>query len=227
MPTVTYPPDQSVRDERLAPLFPGDHLDRATFHARYERMPQGAKWELVRGTVYMSPLYLVHGKAHSEVVTWLTLYKAATPGVEVADNATVLLTDDGEPQPDACLIIPPERGGQTRVEDDCLAGAPELVVEVAYSSEAYDLHAKKQDYERAGVREYVVVMLREKRLAWFVRRGEQFEELVPGADGLYRSQVFPGLWLDPAALLRGDTSAVRMALEKGLATAEHAAFAGG
>ena len=32
--------------------------------------------------------------------------------------------------------------------------------------------------------------------------------------GLYRSRVFPGLWLDPKALLRFDVPAVQAALQR-------------
>ena len=31
--------------------------------------------------------------------------------------------------------------------------------------------------------------------------------VAPDQDGLFRSRVFPGLWLDPAALLAGDRAA--------------------
>ncbi len=213
--------------ERLPLLIPGDHVDRATFHARYKAMPGETFAELVGGVVYMPPRYAPHGKAHSELISWLVGYKAGTPGVEALDNATILLADDGEPQPDGCLIIAPERGGRTRLEGDCIAGAPELVAEVAYCSAAYDLYSKKRDYERAGVREYVVVILREQQVRWFALRRKQFAALAPGEDGVLRSEVFPGLWLDPAALLRRDTNAVRATLEQGLATPEHAEFARG
>ena len=43
-------------------------------------------------------------------------------------------------------------------------------------------------------------------------------------DGTLRSRAFPGLWLDPAALLAGDIAAVLATLERGLASPEHAAF---
>jgi len=44
-------------------------------------------------------------------------------------------------------------------------------------------------------------------------------------DRLSRAEeVFPGLWLDPAALVSGDTQTVVAALERGLASPEHAAF---
>ena len=70
----------------------------------------------------------------------------------------------------------------------------------------------------------MVVVLREPCVLWFLLREEGFEELLPGEGGLYRSAVFPGLWLDAAALLRRDTKAVRHAVELGLASPEHAAF---
>ena len=43
-------------------------------------------------------------------------------------------------------------------------------------------------------------------------------------DGLYKSEIFPGLWLDSAALVRGDMNAVIAALNRGLASVEHAEF---
>jgi hypothetical protein len=42
--------------------------------------------------------------------------------------------------------------------------------------------------------------------------------------GIYRSEVFPGLWLDPSALLRGDTPSVQTTLQRGLASQEHSDF---
>ena len=146
-----------------------------------------------------------HGRSHSLVMYWLGSYEDATPGAEVYDNTTNILGEESEPQPDACLIILPEKGGQTRfTSDDYLAGAPELVAEIASSTESYDLHSKKLDYERAGVKEYLVVALRQQTVIWFVNLGGKFEQKQPIADGIFHSEVFPGLWLDPAALIRLD-----------------------
>ena len=44
-----------------------------------------------------------------------------------------------------------------------------------------------------GVREYVVWRVLDKAIDWFVLRHSQYEPLLLSADGLYRSQVFPGL----------------------------------
>jgi Uma2 family endonuclease len=156
---------------------------------------------------------------------WLGDFKMATPGVEAHDNATNILSTQSEPQPDACLLIAPSKGGQTRIQDDYIVGAPELLVEVASSTESIDLHAKRTDYERAGVREYVVVALRQAQVIWHSLRAGQFAELAAGPDGVLRSEVFPGLWLDPTALLRLDDVRVIDVLRQGLASPEHAAFA--
>ena len=48
--------------------------------------------------------------------------------------------------------------------------------------------------------------------------------MAPDADGIFRSQVFPGLWLHAEALLRLDGVQVMQTLQPGLATPEHAAF---
>ena len=59
---------------------------------------------------------------------------------------------------------------------------------------------------------------------WFVLRAGQYERLAAGADGILRSEVFPGLWLDPAALENGDLARVLAVLQQGTASAEHHQF---
>jgi Uma2 family endonuclease len=159
------------------------------------------------------------------LITWLGNYTACTPGVEVADNTTARLDLDNEPQPDALLFIDPACGGQARIDaDDYIEGAPELVVEVASSSASYDLHVKLRVYRRNGVREYIVWRVLEQELDWFVLRAGQYARMSVDAEGLLKSEVFPGLWLDPAALLRGDLATVLAVVQRGLASPEHAAF---
>jgi hypothetical protein len=218
----------STTDRRTdaPPLVHGQRLHRAEFHARYEAMPPETRAELIGGVVYImsSPLGYPHGLTHATILLWLGLYRIRTPGVQVADNATTALDDLAEPQPDALMRILPARGGQTHDLGIYIGGAPELVAEVAASSRAIDLGAKLADYERAGVLEYVVVALDPKDVFWHARRDDRLVRVPPDADGLYRSGVFPGLWLDPVALLADDGPALVAALERGLATEEHAAF---
>lgn len=166
-----------------------------------------------------------HGRPGRLVSSWLADYEAVTPGVDGADNCSVRLDIDNEPQPDNFLRIVPARGGQSHnSEDDYVEGAPELIVEVTASSDNYDLHSKKNAYRRNGVQEYIVVLTEEQRVLWFRLREGQFVELGPDSYGMLRSEIFPGLWLDSAALLAGDLLRVKSVLQQGVATPEHAAF---
>lgn len=212
---------------QLPPLEAGDRLTRAEFERRYAAMPRLKKAELIEGVVHMpSPTrHRRHGRPHGHISTWLGVYEAATPGVELGSESTSRLDLDNEPQPDGLLIILPECGGQVRIsEDDYIEGAPELVAEIAASSVSIDLNAKLNVYRRNGVREYVVWRVLESAVDWFVSRDGQFEKQAPATDGLLRSTVFPGLWLDPAALVRGDLARVLAVVQQGLATPEHAEF---
>jgi Uma2 family endonuclease len=209
------------------PLVAGERLDREAFHERYEAMPPETRAELIGGVVHMpSPLSADHGKQNSPIAYWLGHYQRFTPGVWAAHNASVFLDNKAEPQPDSALAIDPACGGQTWLDRGYIAGAPELVVEIAKFSKKTDLGKKKDDYERAGVLEYVVFTIDPDEVRWFVRREGRLVPLAPGEDGLYRSEVFPGLWLDPDALIRGDFNALTATLELGLATPDHAAFVG-
>jgi Uma2 family endonuclease len=214
--------------ETIPPLENGDTLTRAEFERRYEAMPHLKKAELIEGVVYVpSPVrHSYHGHQHTHLIGWLAQYEANTPGVEASDNVTVRLDLDNEPQPDALLFIDPACGGQARIDaDGYIEDAPELVAEVAASTVSYDLHAKLRVYRRNGVREYIVWRVLDKEIDWFVLRAEQYERLPLDAEGLYRSEIFPGLWLDPAALLRGELATVLAVVQRGLASPEHAAFA--
>jgi len=208
-------------------LEPGDRVSRAEFERRYERMPTLKKAELIEGTVFMpSPVRIRrHAQPHIQLSTWLGTYVSETPGVECGDNATVRLDLDNEPQPDLVLLKSPTRGGQAQISsDDYIEGAPELAVEIAGSSQAYDLHQKKGAYRRNGVLEYLVWITGEQRLIWWELREGEYHEIAADSRGVLKSQVFPGLWLDSEALLKGDMKAVLATLRQGLASSEHAAF---
>lgn len=213
--------------ETVPPLENGDRLTRAEFERRYEATPHLERAELIEGVVYMpSPVRLrLHGRPHSHLTGWLAVYESRTPGLLTGDNTTTRLDSDNEPQPDVQLLIDPARGGQARIdEDDYVEGAPELVAEVASSSASYDLGVKHNVYRRTGVGEYVVWRVLDRAIDWFVLSEGRYVPLPRDDAGVFRSEVFPGLWLDPEAMIRGDLAAVLETLEKGLASPEHAAF---
>ena len=166
-----------------------------------------------------------HSEPDSSMITWLTVYRASTPGVRSANNGTVRLDERNEPQPDADLRIDEACGGQSFVSrDDYLEGAPELVVEIAASSAAYDLREKLAAYRRNGVREYIVWTTYETRVQWFSLETGADECLPVDEEGVMRSRVFPGLWLNVPALLQDNLADVLRCLQQGLASEEHQEF---
>jgi Uma2 family endonuclease len=214
--------------DRIPPLVNGDKLTRPVFEYRYQAMPSVRKAELIGGSVYMaSPLHFEsHAEPHALIITWLGVYYADTPGIHLGDNATIRLDLDNELQPDALLRLPEKAGGHSRLTpDDYLAGAPELIVEVAASSAAYDLHEKKTVYRRHGVQEYLVWQIYDQCLDWFILKDGDYVVLAPDASGLIQSQAFPGLVLHVKAMLNGHLGKVLTVLKnQGLQTKQHQAF---
>jgi Uma2 family endonuclease len=212
--------------ERIPPLQNGDRLTAEEFERRYDAMPGLKKAELINGVVYMPPPVSMeeHGGPHFDVITWLGLYRMATPGVRGGDNATLRLPLNNRPQPDAFLIVEPRRGGRVQIIDGYIVGGPELIVEVAATSANYDLTEKLPLYFQNNVGEYVGWRVFDQEIDWFVWRHGQYERLAPSPEGWFKSEVLPGLWLDSAALLRGDMARLAQVAQLGVASPEHAAF---
>ena len=209
----------------LPPLEVGERIDQPTFHERYAAMP-GGKWaELIGGVVTMiSPPFDDHGSGDFGVGGWLFQYQRFTPGVRGGHNVSTILGPDHEVQPDLQLRVRESHGGRARVEGGYVVGPPELVVEVGHSSRSQDLGPKKAAYESAGVLEYLFLGIEPEEVRGFALCEGRVEELASGADGIHRSETFPGLWLDAGALFAEDLDALIAALERGLATPEHARF---
>jgi hypothetical protein len=221
----------SVEVEAPPLLCNGDRMNQREFHRRYEAYPENVKFELVGGVVYLasgvdymaSPLRRPHGKYHLKFSHLLSVYEDATTGVDASDNATQILGEESEPQPDLTLRIMPEYGGQSRVTDDeYYEGPPELIAEIAHSSRAMDMNQKRQDYEQAGVLEYLVLCVEERELHWFSFATKKM--IRPDRQGVARSNVFPGLWINVPALMERDGRRLIETMQKGLSSRAHAAF---
>ena len=157
--------------------------------------------ELIDGIVHMaSPVSCAHADFHSHLHIWLGFYELANPICRVGANGTWLMAGSDVPQPDLALRILPERGGQSRKEGNYFAGAPELVIEVGHTTTSKDAGAKLRLYERSGVREYIIVCPATKQITWRELVDGKYRENEPDAAGIFQSSVFPGLWLDTAAL---------------------------
>jgi len=212
-------------EKRVPKLVAGDYLSRDEFLRRWEAMPAIKRAELIQGVVYMpSPLSRRHGSTDQDANTWLGTYKAQTPGCEGMANATWHMGKRNAPQPEAALRISPEFGGQSRNKGKYAAGAPEFLAEVCISTVSYDLHQKLKVYQKAGVQEYLAILMQEQEVRWHRLVDGAFQIMPHSADGIYRSHVFPGLWLDAAALLGGNLARVLAVLQDGLNSPEHDQF---
>jgi len=214
---------------KVPPLENGDRLTRDEFERRYFAMPEVKKAELIEGVVFMpSPVsFDYHGGPHADLVTWTGVYRAHTPGVGAGDNTTVRLDLENEPQPDVFVIVRPEFGGRVEIDKEgYVNGSPDFVAEVSGSSASIDLGMKLTAYQRNRVSEYLVWRIYDNAVDWFAYKRGKFVALAPDpSDGFLKSRVFPGLWLDAIALLKGDLAAVLAALTRGLESPEHKAFA--
>lgn len=226
---ASIPRDTSRLLSRVG-LHNGDSMTQKQFHIVYCGMPEDYRAELIGGIVYEppSPLGYEHGSIDIRLACLLEHYAAKTPGVGSSANATVIMSDEDEVQPDVLLRIEPQFGGQSgnqpakKINSFYVKGAPELVAEVAHSSFAIDLHKKKQRYLLAGVCEYLVVCLEPAWLYWFDFRNEC--EIKADKNGISKSKILPGLWIDGKALLELDYDASMKALNKGLRSSGHAKF---
>jgi len=208
----------------IPPLQTGDHLTLVEFERRYSAQPHLKKAELIEGVVYVpSPVSLEHSHRHANVIIWLGTYLASTPRLRLLDNATIRLDTENEVQPDAALCI--LNGGQTSPAGSYLQGAPELVVEIATTSAAYDLHEKLRVYRRTGVQEYIILLTHERETLWYRLNEGLYETVAPDEDGITRSRTFPGLHFDSNLFWADDLPGLLAALATGLKTDEHAAFA--
>jgi Uma2 family endonuclease len=208
----------------LPPLMNGDRLSQPEFRRRYASYPPAVKIELVGGVVYVSsPQRRRHGQHQPMLSGVVWLYTNATPGIELLDNTTTILGPESEPQPDLQLRVLAAFGGQSKeTRADYVKGPPELVMEVSHSTISIDMHDKRDDYGRGGVCEYVVVCVQEQELHSFnFRTGRP---ILPDRDGIYRSQIFPGLWIDGRALFALNSRRLIEVVQQGIASPEHAAF---
>lgn len=214
----------ATAERGIKPLVAGERLKRDEFLRRWEAMPELKKAELIGGIVYVpSPVSAAHAEMHVQLTYWLMTYALDTRGLVVTDNVTWHVDDQNLPQPDVSMRLPPQLAHSQIVGPEA-HGAPELAAEVCLSSTSYDLHQKKDLYRQAGVDEYVAILLREREVRWHRLEAGDYHLLQPDAQGILRSVVFPGLLLDPAALVAGDMTRVLDVLRQGLASAEHADF---
>src|SRR5699024_2227916 len=123
----------------------------------FRSLPEGKLVQLIENNIVMSPApKFQHQKILGDIYFQLQKFiKDKELGQVVMAPVDVYLGDKNAFQPDI-LFISNER--KSRIEEDGLHGAPDLVIEILSPSTAkYDLEEKKDIYERFGVKEYWIV----------------------------------------------------------------------
>lgn len=210
----------------VQPFRNGEVLSREDFHQRYLHMPN-FRAELLNGRVFVTNAleYRKQSSARCMMVAWLNYYGAFTPGTHASTNVTHLLSPTSELQPNGALRIEEASGGHSLVDvDGYIAGIPELFAEVASNGSGYEATDKLLVYREARVNEFIVWRIDEREVDWYALWDGEYQRLPLGSDGIIRSEAFPGLWLDVAAMIGDDGAAVFDTLQRGLAAPEHAEF---
>lgn len=217
-PQTIATPKKTDRLGRTPPLQSGDTLSRAEFEQRYRAMPD-TKAELIEGVVYMaSPVFLPHAKVHALAQTWLGTYVVMNNALEMADNVSLRLGDMNELQPDICAWRTDREPSEHSGEEGYLEITPDLVIEVAASSASHDLHNKRIIYQRFGVPEYIVFAVYEQETHWWTLDERLYKPVLPDQRAIFRSSVFPGLWLSATDFWQPNGQALLAVLQEGMNT---------
>ena len=214
------------KERDVEPIKNGDRMTRDEFIRRAEGVPRLKLAELIGGRVYiMSPVSLAHSKLDGIIQVCLGLYAYQTPGCEYGPNSTCFMGEDEAPQPDSHLRISEECGGTSRAgEHGYLEGPPELIAEVSKSSSKHDLIDKFKIYETEGVQEYLVIIEQKNEIRWHRLNKGEYELVHLADDGVHRSAVFPGLWIDVRAFAERNPQKVMATLNAGINSPAHAKF---
>jgi Uma2 family endonuclease len=163
--------------------------------------------ELMNGRYIMAARpSLRHMRYVRKLLKAIEAYVEAHPAEgEILLECEVVLDDFSIVIPDLAYALHP--GGQARLEEERVYGAPDFICEVASpSTRAYDAQEKFLAYLRAGVREYWIVdpaALPGKRFTLFERVDDPrstmptFRPLVGGPSA---SHIFPGIIVEASLL---------------------------
>ncbi|HWZ05220.1 MAG TPA: Uma2 family endonuclease [Mucilaginibacter sp.] len=124
----------------------------------YMQLEEGAPFQLINYDLVMSPSPIpLHQVISRRITNAMSnfLGDKVDDGFLVYSPMDVKLDEGNVLQPDI-LYVTPERKAQ--VVKERVEGAPDLVIEILSTSNAYyDLRQKKNIYEKYGVKEYIIV----------------------------------------------------------------------
>lgn len=151
------------------------------------------RYERVNGRLnVMSPSGQDHVDSTEPFLEQLITYKLTHPGrvSQVVPEAWIVIDARTDRIADLGVYLKPS--GKDRIPDLI----PEIIIEVAsegYTSLKQDYEEKRVDYERAGVREYLIVDRFDHRVTVFRRSRNRFVQSTLGPEDTYTTPLLPGL----------------------------------
>ena len=120
--------------------------------------------------VLMAPASMNHNRVVRNISRILDSHLQGRTCEAFTDGAAVYLTEEDFYIPDVMVVCDP-----SKVQEDGIHGAPDLVVEILSPSTAtYDRGRKKDMYEKCGVREYWIVNPADKTVEQYFLRDGRF-----------------------------------------------------
>lgn len=167
---------------------------KAYTYEDYERLPEGAPYQLIGGELVMTPSPVPY---HQDILRALgyrlvAFVEERSLGKIYYAPLDVYFSETDTYQPDIIFISKERLSiiGEKKIE-----GSPDLVVEILSPATAYyDLRIKKDTYEKSGVKEYWIVDPIQRTIEILVNKNGRFE-LVGAAkgEGEVKSTVLEGL----------------------------------
>jgi len=139
----------------------------------------------------------------SHLRAWLRTYAEATAGLEMLADVPVEFGDGTEATVDALLRVREAAGGQSRIDDGRVEGAPELILEMFDGVSPGTVHRRQLEYKKKGVTESIVVD-REGTAPWY---SPGPYTLYPDNEDVMSGVTFPGLKLHLGCFYENDLSA--------------------
>jgi Uma2 family endonuclease len=170
-----------------------DTLEKKATIRDYERLPEGAPYQLIGGELIMSPSpSFFHQRIQYRLAAALSDFVERNKlGIIVGAPLDVFFSDEDVYQPDLIFI---REDHARNLQKDKLRVIPDLVIEVLSPSTAYhDFTSKKEMYCVRGVEEYWIVDPKMETVEILIKRGDiyQTEQLLHKTE-ILESAMFPG-----------------------------------
>ena len=169
---------------------------KAYTYKDYERLPEGAPYQLIGGELVMTPSPVpYHQILIGRIFLKLSKYvEENSLGIVIFAPLDVYFSNTDTYQPDIIFISKERLNiiGEKKIE-----GPPDLVIEILSPATAYyDLRTKKDVYEQSGVREYWIADPIQKTIEVFVNKKGRFEPFSSAkGEGEVKSEILAGFSL--------------------------------